>query len=655
MASPPSFGSDQRHAPGSALHLLSIFGSANVFRTQRAAFERCDAVNALLSPHFGATSTTTAATNNTETPPAVRRHRKEVERKHSLIDRGRHTVLCVESNEVLVQPYAHTGNGQEESPQQHHQQTRFFVVASSAALCQYVAEVPPERQHMYEIIRDGEPCFFYLDVECDVASTPDDITVDPLATSVPAKMLRDARACPLDCQCRVFDGEGTCAMLLRELREFLLGTVGLVVRPEDIVVLRSRGTTKFSQHYIVRPASNDPHEEERFLFLNNAYVGLLVAAFVHSLYGRARDDGAIHRHLFFHAARSPTDVISMDQPLDNSGENLPADSATLRSVVEIPVLPLKCVIDEAVYSRNRMFRCLGSRKLGKVGALDLEAAAPATQQTPPCVGAGSMLPGGILFAWLRHSLVSPASVGLDSSLFDASRFVASDACEAAFHAVMAGVGGAAARAALRALSGVTRAQGDEGSSVSVREAAPHRGASNVTGARVSTRDFPKLTSALSRIMEDLVAASGTASIGSVAFATAVLASAGNGTLLVSVGGRRYCPSIRRQHKSNGVYFVVRPSSRDVVLKCHDPECHGRQSEPMALLPEVWNEVGLFHTGGGGSQLPAVTSGPRGASLAPTPATLEEANQAARDAYRRSCTRFVPKVDQREPSADGAPA
>ncbi|KAI8908968.1 hypothetical protein EDD86DRAFT_247250 [Gorgonomyces haynaldii] len=48
---------------------------------------------------------------------------------------------------------------------------------------------------------------------------------------------------------------------------------------------------------------------------------------------------------------------------------------------------------------------------------------------------------------------------------------------------------------------------------------------------------------------------------------------------------RYCQNIQRDHKSNGVYFVVNLKTREMVQKCHDPDCKFFQSLAMALPEE----------------------------------------------------------------------
>lgn len=66
----------------------------------------------------------------------------------------------------------------------------------------------------------------------------------------------------------------------------------------------------------------------------------------------------------------------------------------------------------------------------------------------------------------------------------------------------------------------------------------------------------------------------------------------------NLGGTRFCANIGRHHKSNGVYLVVDIGTRTVVQKCHDPDCRGFSSMPIAVpalhfAPDNWAESGAL--------------------------------------------------------------
>ena len=58
------------------------------------------------------------------------------------------------------------------------------------------------------------------------------------------------------------------------------------------------------------------------------------------------------------------------------------------------------------------------------------------------------------------------------------------------------------------------------------------------------------------------------------------------TILMTVGGCRYCQRIGREHKSNSIYIVVKLSSGVAVQRCYDPECHNFESIPVTLPPKL---------------------------------------------------------------------
>lgn len=746
----------QPTAGAQALELLRVFGHANVFPSQRLAFERADALNATAdgpatttggAPSEAATSSASpdrrpaaAATNvaggGTDLQKAFRR--RAAERVAAARAIGRVGVYCVESEEPLVAVHRLQDEAEPQNDVQHqqqHQQTRFFVVASLSTIKTYVTMIPPARQHLYEIIREQEPCFLYVDAECDpddAATGPEaEQTVDAAALSQPAppllsrKALIDHRVCPLDCPVThtAFDIDAT-AVMLTELRSFLSSAIGLSIAAEDVVVLRSvdrirqrQGRpVKFSQHYVVRP--RDRAEDDAFRFESNVHVGVVVAAFVQHLYGRARTDARVHAALFYHGRRDPErDIVVVDdaprlsQPLRSYSQSQPPPAAAAMSSTpddastppppppampattrRVPVMPLRCIVDEAVYSRNRMFRCLGSRKLGKTAALDLEpqcplAAAPPSfssvlEEPPPGSDDGGLArstaaaEGGfeqyqqypqqqqqqqghlMQAAWFEHSLVSVNALALRAS--DIACGVSSQTCEDAFFAVMHGVSGtAAARAAARAFAAIERlgatsnGEGNRLQSVVQRSQRAAFGSFG-GGTRLNALDFPALSKWCCEAASGVGVGTGGAArphpgavSGAVAYVSSLLCAevgtAGGTTgLIVGVAGRRYCRRVGREHKSNGVYFVVRPDAGHAVQRCHDPDCYGYSSPPQLLPADAVAELSKLQPQSLVVQVPH----PPVTQHLHTPGTMEETNKAARELARARRTVFQPAPSDR---------
>lgn len=62
------------------------------------------------------------------------------------------------------------------------------------------------------------------------------------------------------------------------------------------------------------------------------------------------------------------------------------------------------------------------------------------------------------------------------------------------------------------------------------------------------------------------------------------------TLILGVNGNRYCHRIQREHKSNGVYYIVDIKRGLFCQKCFDPDClYWRSPEtslPVLLIPFI---------------------------------------------------------------------
>ena len=65
----------------------------------------------------------------------------------------------------------------------------------------------------------------------------------------------------------------------------------------------------------------------------------------------------------------------------------------------------------------------------------------------------------------------------------------------------------------------------------------------------------------------------------------------NSILIFNISGYRYCGNIGREHKSNGVFFVIDRKQSIWYQKCYDPDCRGYKS-PSCPLPS-----GIVHSPG----------------------------------------------------------
>ena len=61
----------------------------------------------------------------------------------------------------------------------------------------------------------------------------------------------------------------------------------------------------------------------------------------------------------------------------------------------------------------------------------------------------------------------------------------------------------------------------------------------------------------------------------------------NYRLIVTVRGNRFCMNVRKQHKSNSIYFVVDIENYCYNQRCHNEECKHFRSESFNLDPALF--------------------------------------------------------------------
>lgn len=404
-------------------------------------------------------------------------------------------------------------------------QQRFFAAIRSSFVYHFHAAIPATQQHLYEILREGVPCHFYLDVEQDF-----EYTTTTMHASVSEKLLQtsivDDGWIPDDCcpwSCTVTpDHRQTTQMLLSLLGVFLEERdIGLSLGNAQILVLRSASLPpstkdKFSQHYIIR--------FEGGMFGDCRDVGVLVNEFVDWLTARSATNKEMHAALFFHGEpkryHMPCATDAIGQP---------------ELVASRCWMPRKCIIDTAVYSRNRMFRCLGSCKLGKAAIFSLD-------EYMSCDRGIGDAPQE-LFMKTLISFAAPSEIGCPIL-----RLRESD--------------GTAQHHATHRMS--TRFC----SSSSARHLlpSPFPLVDKFVASHLAERSRGKPTHWSLR---------GTADWQSIVY---------------SVEGSRYCENVQREHKSNGVYYVVSCSGKSLTQKCFDPDCQNFRSVAVQVPPDCFVAV-----------------------------------------------------------------
>lgn len=179
-------------------------------------------------------------------------------------------------------------------------------------------------RHYYELIREGVPCRLYLDLEyCKLSN--------PHMTDHTNKLLM--------------------AQFISELCSEFQSVFDLHITRKDIINLDSSTANKFSRHLIV-------HLPNGCLFKDSHQCGIFVMNFIGRLAEEIgtgtllimdRNCSVLANFLFLRS------VIRL-QAEEESKENISLDKQENENT---------CFVDMGVYTRNRLFRLLGSTKFGK--------------------------------------------------------------------------------------------------------------------------------------------------------------------------------------------------------------------------------------------------------------------------------------------------
>ncbi|CCW66114.1 unnamed protein product [Phytomonas sp. Hart1] len=458
-------------------------------------------------------------------------------------------------------------------------QSRMFLAATINGIRLIIQTINPLQLHLYEVIRESTPCHLYFDVECsgnyvcrqeeieldsfsDVDEARDDEVVicperknDILVASIllngipqiyraPVseyeKLLRSSsiptRFCPLTCTI-LPDGMHTEEVLLAELRAFIVKHYPFLETRDcpkqtpsfiesiahTVFVMRSaslvtdtRTVQKFSQHYVVNL--------HRHIFESNASVGEFVKQFVEHLQTRCGESPEVHQALFYHGAP----VV----------ENLMGGLTETQLCLSLPFFPRRCIIDTAVYTRNRMMRCLGSCKLQKDSVLKLE----------------SVVRNGKLVNFETNSpfenFISTLIVA-----YDWNSPLAVD------------------KRSLLHIEGQDHPMKNALMKLDITKCAKYK---NSIAPSYCCNEFDHVfaSSSISQIetcYSDIC--------GCKCFITSIVR-IDERNLILSLGGTRYCQNVMREHKSNNIYLVVNLIKKTWVQKCHDPDCSHYRSQPI---------------------------------------------------------------------------
>jgi hypothetical protein len=386
---------------------------------------------------------------------------------------------------------------------------KYIVGHLGRIIDQYWRKVDRMHRHYYELIQENTPCRLYLDIEFNKASNPD---------------IKDAIQ------------EEFMTELFLELSNELDSVHALKVQRSDIVDLDSSTPTKFSRHWIV-------HLPGQSLFAHTLAAGDFMRDFISRLADEqgtgclAQRRPLLHQHLFVSTENAKT----------------------------------TCFVDLGVYTRNRLFRILGSTKFGKPALAALHIAK--ANEYP--------FPEGFDNASFYVPVVSMDEVKEEEDLEEAVRkFVA--ATDWTDHA----------KALVDTLVVPVNVSKIEFPILPYQEKPKETKAqkSNKQGTafqhqqRRGSSPFPMLDDFCVNVLGTRGGTQGSIRAWSI--------NEGPDKSPISVTyqmqGNRWCECIGRAHKGNNIMWTIDLLTWDCVQSCHDPECRASRfrGKPIPVAKNV---------------------------------------------------------------------
>jgi len=215
---------------------------------------------------------------------------------------------------------------------------RKYIVSNLGRFLQYYwRDKDPRSRHYYELIREGTPARLYFDLEFCKKANPH-ITIS--------------------------QSETLMTEFIQELSTEFHLIFGIQIDRSCIVDLDSSTEKKFSRHLIIHLPNGE-------LFADACAAGVFVKRFI----GRLAEDlstgmlvsrrTTLAQHLFVNSQASKTKETASTES---------DESKAVRPTNEFNNKKVTCFVDLGVYTRNRLFRLMGSMKYGKPASAALRIA-----------------------------------------------------------------------------------------------------------------------------------------------------------------------------------------------------------------------------------------------------------------------------------------
>lgn len=420
---------------------------------------------------------------------------------------------------------------------------KYVVGAYGRFAHHYWRDAPRHPKCYYELIRDQTPCRLYLDLEFARTSNPE------ISSS---------------------DAEELLCELWEELVDELCDQYECLSRHElsrsRLVDLDSSTHKKFSRHWIV-------HLPESYLFAHTAAVGHFVKQ--HLIARLANEFGT-------------GQLRERNRPLLQKYlmVNVPESNVNQHRTT--------CFVDTGVYTRNRLFRLLGSSKCGKPATAALRIAD--ANQFPfhaSFTNDSFYLPDMKKKANLQRQADEAekcSSSGYDTDAILEHFCTVTDwthHAEALANTLVIPVN------ASKTNLPILPFDEDEPARMHSSLGIPRRSATNASSTAPSygPSPFPGLDKFVANVLAQRKGLAGQVRCWNR------LKSESSDTDIIQfqMARNRYCERLGRAHRSNNVYWCIdlTPTERSAfyaVQACHDPECQGFRGRPVSIPTNVCEEI-----------------------------------------------------------------
>ncbi|KAI9911470.1 hypothetical protein PsorP6_008931 [Peronosclerospora sorghi] len=379
---------------------------------------------------------------------------------------------------------------------------RRFLVASLAEFWKYYTKSRADQRHVYEIIREGVPCRLYLDLEFDRAINPH-VDGDALVSTLLSLLQLQ------------FYLSIVLQMVLNYLQCFQ-HRYGIHVRYQDIHQLDSSTPTKFSRHVIFHLPNGD-------LFASNLHAGTFVRKLINDLVVVNND-------------KETPDQLYTPFLLNKESQN---DSVDKKQIF----------IDTGVYTRNRMFRVLGSSKFRKQAVLrSLRASSAPSGELEKATFLDSLVcPYPSLEVVEHHQQIRPFRLLEGEPTIGCNQQLTATSTRRLTRSIFE-----SRRSIFPSLDAFIRSQATKG---------------GVQGEIRAIQMFPSSNS------DESASLSGEGTQRKQSVEAKKWNSPYPWMIIYHMTRNRWCGNIGRPHKSNNVMFAVDIAQRTFYQKCHDPVCH----------------------------------------------------------------------------------